>query len=206
MGTGPSAGHQAVRLSADADKLKMNSENSFKISAKKLSSVDDDFESLFEEEEINIDSQNKKEALDFNDLFEAISEEPEDSVEHISGESHAGNVEEDFEALLADETFTCTESESNTNEDKSTNESPNDQSLVTGFSQIFSSHSPLQSSDNPGNIRLPEPGNTLTQVIQLYQLLQLKSLVCSISSPCLGLFINMTSLTYTFFTYHVNMV
>ena len=93
------AGHKAVRLNADADKLKMNSE-------KKLSSVDDDFESLFEEEEINIDSQNKKEALDFNDLFEAISEEPEDLVTHISGDNHAGNVEEDFEALLADDTLT----------------------------------------------------------------------------------------------------
>ena len=181
MGTGPSAGHQAARLNADADKLKMNSEEN-KIIEKKLSSVDDDFESLFEEEEINIDSQNKQEALDFNDLFEAISEEPEDLIKLESGENLTGSVEEDFEALLADDTFTCTEIESNTNEDQCTKESPNDQSLVTGFSQIFSSDSPLQSLDNPGNIS----GNTLTQVIQIKQrsFHTLYSLVCFWSIFC----------------------
>jgi hypothetical protein len=167
VGTGPSAQHQAIRLSAYADKLKMNSENSFKIAEKKLSSVDDDFESLFEEEEINIDTQNKKEVLDFNELFEAISEEPEESVKIISGENHTGNIEEDFEALLADETFTCTETESNINENQSTKDSRKGESLVTGFSQIFSSDRILQSYDNPGNIHLPEPDNTLTQVIQI---------------------------------------
>ena len=44
---------------------------------------------MFEEEEININSENKKYALDHNDLFELISEEPADSVQHITGDSQA---------------------------------------------------------------------------------------------------------------------
>ena len=113
---------------------------------KKLSTVEDDFESLFEEEEVNTD----RKTLSFNDLFEAISEECQDPVEHILilGDTQAGNVEDDFEALLSDES----DAEVLTSE-ISTQETLNGE--VKGFSQIFSSDSSQQVRADPGH---GEPG------------------------------------------------
>ena len=68
---------------------------------KKSSTVEDDFESLFEEEAISTTKENKN--LSFNDLFEAIAEESEELVDHRESIDQVDNVEEDFEALLSDE-------------------------------------------------------------------------------------------------------
>ena len=112
---------------------------------KKSSTVEDDFESLFEEEAISTTKENKN--LSFNDLFEAIAEESEELVDHRESNDQVDNVEEDFEALLSDEH----ESEVRTS-DQSTKEVPND--LVKGFSQIFASeNSPLE-FDNPVDSQL----------------------------------------------------
>ena len=107
---------------------------------KKSSTVEDDFESLFEEEAISTTKENKN--LSFNDLFEAIAEESEDLVDHRESNEEVDNVEEDFEALLSDEH----ESEVRTS-DHSTKEVPND--LVKGFSQIFAYENSPHEFDNP---------------------------------------------------------
>ena len=114
---------------------------------KKLSTVEDDFESLLEEEEVNTKTENK--SLSFNDLFEAISEESEDSLEHIIGDNQAGNVEEDFEALLSGESDT----EVNISK-QSTEETLNSEGK--GFSQIFISDSSPQVIPDLGHV---DPGH-----------------------------------------------
>ena len=68
---------------------------------KKSSTVEDDFESLFEEEAISPTKENEN--LSVNDLFEAIAEESEELVDHRESNDQVDNVEEDFEALLSDE-------------------------------------------------------------------------------------------------------
>jgi len=112
---------------------------------KKSSTVEDDFESLFEEEAISTTKENKN--LSFNDLFEAIAEESEELVDHRESNDQVDNVEEDFEALLSDEH----ESEVRTS-DQSTKEVPND--LVKGFSQIFASENSPHEFDNPVDSQL----------------------------------------------------
>ena len=106
---------------------------------KKSSTVEDDFESLFEEEAIGTTKENKN--VSFNDLFEAIAEESEDLVEHRESNDQIDNVEEDFEALLSDENETEVR-----NNDQSTKEAPSD--LVKGFSQIFASENSSKELDN----------------------------------------------------------
>ena len=106
---------------------------------KKSSTVEDDFESLFEKEAISTTKENKN--LSFNDLFEAIAEESEDLVDHRESIDQVDNVEEDFEALLLDENDAEV-----INNDQSTKEAPSD--LVKGFSQIFASENSTQELDN----------------------------------------------------------
>jgi len=106
---------------------------------KKNSTVEDDFESLFEEEAISTKKENKN--LSFNDLFEAIAEESADLVEHRESLDVVDNVEEDFEALLSDENETEVG-----NSDQSIKEVPSD--LVKGFSQIFASENSPKVFDN----------------------------------------------------------
>ena len=106
---------------------------------KKISNVEDDFESLFEEEAIVTMKEPKH--LSFNDLFEAIAEENEDTAEHSLCDSRVDNVEEDFEALLSDESET----------EERNNEQEEPSGVGKGFSQIFSSEKSeqvLDSSDN----------------------------------------------------------
>lgn len=104
-------------------------------SGKKTSTIEEDFESLFVEEEENTKDNN------FNDLFEKISEESVEPVKEssVSEKEITENIEEDFDALLDDETLQCVKDE--------VTESKNSKSLTEevesnhGFSQIFSSNS-----------------------------------------------------------------
>jgi len=104
-------------------------------SGKKTSTIEEDFESLFVEEEENTKDNN------FNDLFEKISEESVEPVKEssVSEKEITENIEEDFDALLDDETLQCVKDE--------VMDSKNNKSITEevdsnhGFSQIFSSNS-----------------------------------------------------------------
>jgi len=104
-------------------------------SGKKTSTIEEDFESLFVEEEENTKDNN------FNDLFEKISEESVEPVKEssVSEKEITENIEEDFDALLDDETLQCVKDE--------VTDSKNSKSITKevdsnhGFSQIFSSNS-----------------------------------------------------------------
>ena len=124
---------------------------------KKLSTVEDDFESLFEDEEDN--SRTEMKSLSFNDLFEAISEECEDPVKHILGDIQAGNIEDDFEALLSDESDTEV-----LTSDKDAQDALNSDGEVNGFSQILSPGSSQQDAE-PGHGRDCEASQGFSQVI-----------------------------------------
>ena len=78
-------------------------------SGKKTSTIEEDFESLFVEEEENTKDNN------FNDLFEKISEESVEPVKEssVSEKEITENIEEDFDALLDDETLQCVKDEVN---------------------------------------------------------------------------------------------
>eukprot|EP00092_Neocalanus_flemingeri_P006806 GFUD01007350.1.p1 GENE.GFUD01007350.1~~GFUD01007350.1.p1 ORF type:complete len:381 (-),score=128.23 GFUD01007350.1:55-1197(-) len=92
-----------------------------------LSTVDDDFDSLLEKEDIGIGSEKGKHNLSFNELFEQISEECTESVEGLAGDSPEGNVDDDFEALLNDQDHIVTDLD---NENFSENNAGKDDDLL----------------------------------------------------------------------------
>jgi len=115
---------------------------------RKASNVEDDFESLFEEEASSVAKDNKH--LSFNDLFEAIAEESEDPIKIDVSDHQVDSVEEDFEALLSDESETEVK-----NLVEPTKEIPTD--MVKGFSQIFA-------NGNNHNSQESQPVNSNTEL------------------------------------------
>ena len=104
-------------------------------SGKKTSTIEEDFESLFVEEEENTKDNN------FNDLFEKISEESVEPVKEssVSEKEITENIEEDFDALLDDETLQCVKDE--VTDSKNSKSTTKEVDSNHGFSQIFSSNS-----------------------------------------------------------------
>ena len=78
----------------------MNSDNMGKCE-KELLGLDDDFESLLEEEDSCTDSDDKKNESAFNELFKQMARGDTDSSNKKDGHRPEENVEEDFEALLS---------------------------------------------------------------------------------------------------------
>ena len=123
-------------------------EDNLEASANEMSNIEDDFDSLFEQEDIRIDSEKGKHDLNFNQLFEQISEECTDSLEGIAGDSPEGNVDDDFEALLGDETtnFVGKYAVKDDNQETLVGKSV----AIKGFNQIFSSDTSDESNNfNP---------------------------------------------------------
>ena len=133
-------------------------------SGKKTSTIEEDFESLFVEEDENTKDNN------FNDLFEKISEESVEPVKEssVSEKEITENIEEDFDALLDDETLQCVKDE--------VTDSKNSKSITKevdsnhGFSQIFSSNS---SDDATNDDKVTLKYLNHVWVLQCYRLIKL---------------------------------
>ena len=140
----------------------MNSDNVGKCE-KELLSLDDDFESLLEEEDSCSDLKDRKNESSLNELFKQMARGDNDSSNKKEGHHPDENVEEDFEALLSGATYHSSkvDNERNLEEQKTNNtnfvgvgvllaedkkETTTEESEGSGYSEIFSSHIPQELS------------------------------------------------------------
>ena len=154
---------------------------------KELLSLDDDFESLLDEEDICTDSEDRKNESSFNDLFMQMAKGNNDSFNKNAINHPDENVEEDFEALLSGKTYPSSKvgTEQNLEEHKTNNtksvgvefllakdkkKTTAEESDDSGCSEIFSSHIPqelLKSSESNGDLEeaeYPFPNPITSQV------------------------------------------